>query len=245
MRLMKIYLIRHSLTAGNLKKRYIGRTDEELCPEGRKLLEENLGRGLYPEADRVFTSPRRRCVQTARMIYPGQEITVVDKLAECDFGSFENKNYEELKTKPAYQQWLDSGGLTGFPGGEDRQSFTKRSLEGFREALKLCGSGGEEPFSREGAAHEGGRKALSAAFVVHGGTIMSIMERYAVPEGTYYDFQIGNGEGYELILADVPACGGGLCPGSYVRGSGLALPSGAADRASDRMAGKNYQRLTA
>ena len=30
-RMMKIYLIRHSITEGNRRKRYIGRTDEPLC----------------------------------------------------------------------------------------------------------------------------------------------------------------------------------------------------------------------
>jgi alpha-ribazole phosphatase len=32
--------------------------------------------------------------------------------------------------------------------------------------------------------------------VVHGGTIMSVMEKYAVPKGNYYDFQVKNGQGY-------------------------------------------------
>ena len=36
---MKIYLIRHGETKGNLKKKYIGRTDEKLCREGRIKLE--------------------------------------------------------------------------------------------------------------------------------------------------------------------------------------------------------------
>ena len=32
---MKIVLIRHGATKGNLEKRYIGRTDEDLCGEVR------------------------------------------------------------------------------------------------------------------------------------------------------------------------------------------------------------------
>ena len=47
------YLIRHGRTAGNLERRYIGSTDEPLCPEGRQEIS-----GLRaPEADRVFASP--------------------------------------------------------------------------------------------------------------------------------------------------------------------------------------------
>ena len=35
------------------------------------------------------------------------------------------------------------------------------------------------------------------ALIVHGGTIMAIMEQ-AVPEGRYFDYQVGNGEGFVL-----------------------------------------------
>ena len=38
---MKIVLIRHGATKGNLEKRYIGRTDEDLCGEGIKKLKED------------------------------------------------------------------------------------------------------------------------------------------------------------------------------------------------------------
>ena len=42
---MKIYLIRHGETKGNLKKKYIGRTDEKLCSEGRIKLENKKDKG--------------------------------------------------------------------------------------------------------------------------------------------------------------------------------------------------------
>lgn len=44
--------------------------------------------------------------------------------------------------------------------------------------------------------------ALSAAIVVHGGTIMSILERLAVPEAPFYDWQIGNAMGYHIVLSE-------------------------------------------
>ena len=33
-------------------------------------------------------------------------------------------------------------------------------------------------------------------FVVHGGTIMAILEHFAVPHKSYYDWHIANGHGY-------------------------------------------------
>ena len=32
----------------------------------------------------------------SRNPYPGKRLNIIDELAECDFGEFENKNYQEL-----------------------------------------------------------------------------------------------------------------------------------------------------
>ena len=37
---MKVCLVRHSITKGNLEKRYLGTTDEPLCRQGIELLKE-------------------------------------------------------------------------------------------------------------------------------------------------------------------------------------------------------------
>ena len=52
--MIQLYLIRHSMTAGNLKKRYIGRTDESLCPEGIVLLESYIQKNIYWDTERYF-----------------------------------------------------------------------------------------------------------------------------------------------------------------------------------------------
>lgn len=225
--MMKIYLIRHSMTTGNLKKRYIGRTDEPLCEEGIALLEKKCRDNLYPRADRVFVSPMKRCTQTAQIIYPDQAAVVIEKLAECDFGKFENKNYEELNGSPEYQEWIDSNGTLPFPEGESRESFKERSLSGFSEAMAMCDG-----------------KEAAVAFIVHGGTIMSIMEQYAFPKGEYYDYQPGNGEGYELDLEDDVAGAHRICSGSHIGRSQVALSSGKTDRSSDHRDRKNYKKLS-
>lgn len=221
--MMKIYLIRHSMTEGNRWKRYIGTTDEELCEEGIELLKGKE----YPEAQRIYTSPMKRCRQTAQMIYPGQPSLVIKELAECDFGLFENKNYQELSGCVQYQEWIDSNGTLPFPKGESRETFIKRSLQGFQRAIEQC---------RESGLH-------TVAFVVHGGTIMSIMEQYAYPQGGYYDYQVGNGEGYELILEDDDSGDDWIRAGSASGRSEVDVSSGTADRTPDYRNGKNYKKL--
>ena len=230
---MKFYLIRHSMTKGNLKKRYIGITDEPLCNQGIERLRLYVEKGTYPDVDRVYVSPMKRCIQTAQMIYPGKTPRVVERLSECDFGLFENKNYQELSTCKdtceQYQVWIDSGGTDTFPQGESREAFQKRSVDAFEQILEEC---------RED-------RVESVALIVHGGTIMSIMEHYAYPPGNYYDFQLGNGDGYELIMEDDVTRNSRSDTGSDTGRSQMDVSSGQADRSSDHISGTNYQKFTA
>ena len=96
---MKIIFIRHGQTKGNEEKRYIGRTDESLSQKG---IEEIKNR-LYPGVDTVLVSPMKRCVETAKIIYPDSKYIICNDFRECDFGIFEGKNYDELKNDSDYQ----------------------------------------------------------------------------------------------------------------------------------------------
>ena len=91
------------MTQGNLERRYIGRTDEPLCEQGR-LLAQGLGVRLGKSGvQEVWTSPLLRCRETASLVFPGQNQRVENDFRECDFGEFEYKNYEELKENPRYR----------------------------------------------------------------------------------------------------------------------------------------------
>ena len=50
---MKIVLIRHGATAGNIEKRYIGITDEDLCASGIESIHNNIKAGYYQEVQAV------------------------------------------------------------------------------------------------------------------------------------------------------------------------------------------------
>ena len=107
------------------------------------------------------------------LLYPGQAPCVFDQFREMDFGAFEGHNCEELKADVRYQAWIDSNGTLPFPQGESREQFQRRCVEGFCKLLK-------EVWTRE-------RSLSSFALVVHGGTIMALLEAFA--EGSYYDYQ--------------------------------------------------------
>lgn len=171
---MKIIFIRHGKTVGNLDKQYIGRTDEPLCKEGISELAEHN----YPDVELVISSPLKRCIQTADIIYPQFEYSVYDDLRECNFGDFEQKNYFQLCSNPEYQKWLESGGNIPFPNGESKEDFSFRCCRAFEKAVL------------DNLEYD------SIAFVVHGGTIMSVLEKFAEPVCSYYDYQVRNGCGY-------------------------------------------------
>lgn len=174
----KIIFIRHGKTQGNAERRYIGATDESLCPEGISQLKNNT----YPEAGRIIASPMKRCVETAKIIYPGKNIETEYDMRECDFGIFEGKNYEELQGNIEYQRWIDSGGNIDFPGGESINAFKYRCTDAFERITS--------------------NNVENLSFVVHGGTIMAIMEKYDAKHKNYYDYQVKNGSGFICDYSD-------------------------------------------
>lgn len=172
-----ITLIRHGKTLGNLEKRYIGITDEPLSKQGV----EEIAAGNYPACDILFSSPLRRCIQTAKIIYPAKEPIVIQELKETNFGRFEGKNYQDLSEDLEYIKWIESGGTAPFPEGEGRSEVIKRTMIGFE---KLIGASDEYK---------------SVVAVVHGGTIMSILS--SLFKGDYYSYHVENGEGYTFDLS--------------------------------------------
>lgn len=171
--------VRHGMTAGNKNRRYIGSgTDEGLCPEGRQLLRQRKEKGLYPAVSHVCASPMKRCLETAQLLYPGAEIRIVPDFRECDFGLLENKNHEQLSGLPFYEQWLSQKGNAAFPGGESPEDFCRRSVRALETIVRA------------------GMPEGKTAFVVHGGTIMSVFSRLDERQGGFYDYHVDNGDGY-------------------------------------------------
>lgn len=201
---MKLIIIRHGATKGNLEKRYVGSTDEDITGKaGQELLEmrekivalidayfgidgSNAEQAGFAKQDRIkiYVSPMKRAISTAEILFPDMPYIIDNNLRECDFGEYEYCNYEELKDKLEYQTFIDTMGESGFPGGETRRQFEERCCETFQSII-------EEYFSQNNTCDKG-----ILVIVAHGGTIMSIFDRYSNPHRDYYDWQVKNGEGY-------------------------------------------------
>lgn len=182
-------LIRHGETPSNVLKKYLGRTEEDLSEPGIRNLLIQKEKGKYPEADIIFSSPMKRCIQTAELLYGCKELFLIEEWREIDFGRFEGKNYKELNGDADYQAWIDSNGELPFPEGESREEFRLRCRRGLQRAVA-------ELLRKE-------RKTpVTAALVVHGGTIMALLSSYC--GGSYYDYQCKNTEGYMCSLRLLP-----------------------------------------
>nr|WP_295679762.1 histidine phosphatase family protein [uncultured Lachnoclostridium sp.] len=191
----QIALIRHGLTQGNLRKCYLGKTDEPLCEEGINGLLSKKIRGFYPDAENIYCSPMLRCQMTVNLLYPNREFKLVSDFRECDFGLFEGKNYKQLSVEPLYQQWIDSNGKAPFPLGESREAFEYRCREAYKQVIK-------ELYQETTASNNKINRTVDAVFIVHGGTIMAILSAFAMEMKDYYAWGCENGNGYLLTAME-------------------------------------------
>lgn len=174
---MQVTLIRHGQTEGNAALRYIGRTDEPLSPEGIALAE---AMGCSPDVETVYVSPLQRTQQTAAILFPNASQIIVNDLREMDFGDFEGRSFSEMAEDAQYRAWVEGNCLESCPNGESRGEFSERVCAAFANAIADAAAQGEE----------------KVTFVVHGGTIMAIMERFAQPSREYYSWSVKNCQGY-------------------------------------------------
>jgi probable phosphoglycerate mutase len=124
----RLLLVRHGSTQMAEQRRYSGRRDVPLSPEGEtqaKATAERIaamlarsGGGTRPV---VVTSPLVRCRRTAEIIADriDASVTVEDGLTECDFGAWEGLTFAEVRQvwPEELDAWLASTQVAP-PGGE-------------------------------------------------------------------------------------------------------------------------------
>lgn len=178
---MLIYLLRHGLTQENLEKRYQGRRDVPLCPQGLA----QLRRADFAPKTVMITS-LQRTRQTAEVLFPDAELVVADGLKEMDFGVFEGRNYREMEHDPQYRAWVETGCEGRCRVGKARRNSASVSAQHLpRWWMPLWRPG--EP---------------QLVIVAHGGTQMAALERFAVPHKNYYSWCAPAAGGFVLDAAD-------------------------------------------
>ena len=151
---------------------------------GAQELFDKLEKLDYPNPQKVYISPLKRCKQTASIIYPNCYTVELPELREMDFGKFENKKAEELMDTPEYKQYIKGGLDNPPPGGESARDMVNRCYE----AIKIIISD---------MMYEG---LTSAAVVTHGGIIMNMLSCFGVPKRRPMDYACDFGEGFEVLV---------------------------------------------
>lgn len=181
----RIHFIRHAITVANEEGRYIGITESPVSERGRRELMEKTEKMIYPEVDKVYVSPMKRCIATASFIYPQGYARVVPELREMNFGSFEGKKAAELMGRPDYREFLKGGLDNPAPGGgESMRHVVQRCYEGIQFII--------EDMMRN--------NIRSAAVVTHGGIIMNMLSCFGMPKFNPNDLACDFGEGFSVLV---------------------------------------------
>ena len=164
---MNIWLLRHGATVYNDERRYQGRLDAPLSPQGLAALRRaDFDPGV------VYVSPMLRARQTAAVLFPEAKLVEVLDLREMDFGAFEGRSAQEMADDPAYRAWVEDGCAGQTPRGESKAVFSDRVCGAFTALV--------------GAALNTEQSQL--VILAHGGTQMAALERYALPRRDYFQW---------------------------------------------------------
>lgn len=184
---MKILFIRHGQTQLNAEGRWLGSTNAPLCESGKNVLisKKNII-DKYKPVQKLYSSPMKRCVETADIYFNDMQKEIIDDLRERAFGDFEGKNHNELKKNPYYNEFFKTNWKSNVPNGEDSENFFYRTENAYFYII--------EDMKKNNLEY--------TAIVTHGGVIMSIFSRYDKQKLGFYEYLLQNGGGYYTEIDD-------------------------------------------
>ncbi|MGP1361000.1 MAG: histidine phosphatase family protein [Candidatus Fimenecus sp.] len=182
----KLHLIRHAAHQGAGDGKYIGHTDIPISKSGEKELKSILEDfGPYPSVDVLISSPLKRALKTAEIIYPDKKPIIMNDFSEYNFGEFEGQTAENLKEDKAFISFISGKNPDiPVPFGESQNDFNKRVCTGF---IKLI----------NGILLS---KTKNTAIITHGGVIMELMTAFAIPIKPMHEWITPNCCGYTLRI---------------------------------------------
>lgn len=126
-----IVLVRHGHVEGISPPRFRGRRDVDLTPLGAeqaRAVAARLAASWRPHA--IYTSPLRRCIQTAAAIEAacGLDAVTLADLADLDYGAWEWRTHDEVRElwPDLFECWFTAPQMVRFPGGESLQDLVAR-----------------------------------------------------------------------------------------------------------------------
>ena len=132
-----IILVRHGHVAGIDPPCFRGRADLALTERGQdeaRRVAKRIADVWSPVM--IYTSPRRRCVDTGRAIADACNIRsqILTDVDDLDYGTWQGRTWDEARGEdPALlEAWFDTPDQVGFPGGESLQDVAARVARALR-----------------------------------------------------------------------------------------------------------------
>lgn len=137
--MIKLYLVRHGETDGNVQQWYQGSTDVPLNEKGRGQARCLSRFWQDVHIDGIYSSTLSRAKETADIIAEPHHLKVVPDAAlrEVSFGEWESHTYREIAEKwpGEIEAFYASGGTMRARGGESFQDVTDRIVPRTKEIL--------------------------------------------------------------------------------------------------------------
>lgn len=181
---LHLSLIRHGRTDANDQGIYIGRTDYPLSEKGIAELYNKMDEFVYPSVAKVYSSPLRRCTETAEILFPEKDIQCIDELIEMNLGQFDGKSADELINLPEFKEWLKGGAECAPPEGESVADIQLRIFKALAIIIK--------DMMENDLRH--------CAVVTHGGIISNMVAGFGLPKVDPQELQAAFGEGYDIHI---------------------------------------------
>jgi broad specificity phosphatase PhoE len=126
--MIRLLLVRHGQTEGNVEERYQGRTDTQLNEVGLQQADRLARRLSSEKIDCIYCSDLKRAMQTAERVASAHNLTVNPRkeLRELDVGEFEGKRLEEIVEDHGPLEDMWSEGEWRAPGGETLGELSAR-----------------------------------------------------------------------------------------------------------------------
>lgn len=133
----KLILIRHGSTDYNVKQKYCGFVDIALNNKGRAQARRLYRRLKDETVHKVYSSDRKRAIETAGIVFKGYDIEKIPDLREMHFGIFEGLTYKQIMKKfpGAYKKWIKNPFQTVIPSGESLTILKQRVVKAFKKII--------------------------------------------------------------------------------------------------------------
>ncbi len=125
----RIYLIRHGESLGNKEGVFRGRNADPLAENGYIQARDVAGYFDKIKVDKVFSSPLLRAIQTAKAVFPENEILPEALINGLDFGDWTGVAKKKIQDEEPHNWhlWTTSPEKLRFPGGETMGDLLERT----------------------------------------------------------------------------------------------------------------------